>query len=71
MKSKRSAWLLSSLLCLALSGPAMAAPAGKPADRKPDPRWEQRKVLHLLERIGFGPTPAEVASASATGIDSA
>lgn len=47
---------------VALAGGLQAAPADWQDDLKPLPaaEWNRQRAMHLLERAGFGPTPAEV-----------
>ena len=59
----RLIWLVLALCCV----PLQAAPAAWKDDLQPLPKdaWNRERAAHLLERAGFGATPAEVDRLSA------
>src|SRR5437764_935466 len=68
MRSK-SARLLALLICLgvASAGPQLLAKK-KEANRDAGPQ-EQKRAVHALNRLAFGPRPSEVQQVMAMGVD--
>jgi uncharacterized protein (DUF1800 family) len=61
--------LSASLLSLLLVGVALLAAAGKKSPNTPGAMDEQKRALHALNRLTFGPRPGDVQQVLALGLD--